>query len=202
MPRSDAGAMAQQGREAVAEMLVLDFAGVGRADRRDQRRQLQSGLEEGKLAVVLDAVHVPGMIGQAEGGQVAGGEVALEGDVVHGDDAGGAAFVMQPGGRERGLPVIDVHHVRLPAERRSGLPEQRGDPREQAEADAVVDPVVAMGVQIGTAGTVEQGRAVEQKQRQAVGLGAEQAAMPAATGRGPAARRARRPAGKALSSAG
>ena len=170
-----AGAVAQQGREAVAEGFVLDFPGVGRADRRDQRRQLQPGLEEGKQAVVLDAVHVPGMFGQAEGGQVAGGEVALEGDVVHGDDAGGAAFVVQPGGGERGLPVIDVHDVRLPAERRAGLPEQRGDPGKQAEADAVVDPVVAMGVQVGTAGTVEQGRAVEQDQRQAVGLGAEQA---------------------------
>jgi len=125
--------------------------------------------------MVFDAVHVPGLFGQAEGGQVAGGEVALEGDVVHGDDAGGAAFVMQPGGGERGLPVIDVHHVRLPAERRSGLPKQRGDPGKQAEADAVVDPVVAMGVQIRAAGTVEQRRAVEQDQRQSVGLGAEQA---------------------------
>ncbi len=122
------GAMAQQGSKPVAKILVLDFAGVGRADRRDQRRQLQAGLEEGKLAVVFDTIEAPGVIGQAERRQVAGGEVALEGDVVHGDDAGGAALVMQPGRGERRLPVVDMDDIGAPGEWRGRLAEQRGNP--------------------------------------------------------------------------
>ena len=45
---------------------------------------------------------------------------------MHSDDAGGAAFVMQPGRGERALPVVEVHDVRPPVERRSGLAEQGG----------------------------------------------------------------------------
>jgi hypothetical protein len=59
---------------------------------------LQAGFQEGELAVVFDVVEAPGMLGQAEHAQHVAAETALEGDVVHGDDAGRAAFVVQPGG--------------------------------------------------------------------------------------------------------
>jgi len=112
--------------------------------------------------------------GRPSADKVAGREIALEGNIVHGDDAGGAAFVMQPGRGERRLPVVGVDDIGPPGERRGGLPEQRGDPRKQAEADAVIGPVVAERVEIGVARAREKRWAVEQDQRQAVGLGGEQ----------------------------
>ena len=131
-----AGAVAQQGGEAVAEMLVLDFAGVGRADGRQLRGQLQAGFQEGKLAVVFDVVEAPGMLGQAERAQHVAAETPLEGDVVYGNDTGGAAFVVQPGGGKGGLPVVAMNDIGLPGERRGGLAEQGGNTRQQVEAAA------------------------------------------------------------------
>jgi hypothetical protein len=58
------GTMAKQWRQSVAEGFILNLAGVGRADGGDQRRQLQAGLEEGKLAVEFDAIEAPGVRGR------------------------------------------------------------------------------------------------------------------------------------------
>ena len=77
--------------------------------------------------MVFDAIEAPGVGRQAKRGQMMRREISLKGDVVYGDDAGGPAFVMQPGRGEGALPVVEVHDIRLPAERRAGLAEAGGN---------------------------------------------------------------------------
>lgn len=168
--------MAQKRRQTVAEGFVLDFPGVGGADRGQLVGQLQAGLEKGELAVVFDPVEAPGGFWQAESGPQAGREAALEGDVVYRHDAGRPAFVMQVGGRQGGLPVVDMDHVGAPVEGRAGLAEEGGEAGQEAEAPVVVAPVVTVGVEVGVARAVVQFGAVDKIQRQAVGPRRQQAA--------------------------
>ncbi|MNF12983.1 hypothetical protein D3C80_2146690 [compost metagenome] len=66
--------------------------------------------------MILHRIEAPGVFGQAKVGQVCVGEAALEGDVVHGGDAGGAALVVEVGRGQGSLPVVAVHHIGLPAD--------------------------------------------------------------------------------------
>ena len=164
-------AMSQQAGHAHAFGIGLDLAGVGRAHRADRGGMLQAGLEEGQVAVELDAVHAPGRIRQAQFEQGGVVEKALEGQVVHRDQRPGRAFgaVGEIGRRQRGLPVVAVDHVGYPVQAAGLGAEPGGDAREQAEAQVVVEPVAAFGTEVGIAGSFVIGAVVEQQQRCAVG---------------------------------
>ncbi len=73
--------------------------------------------------------------------------------------------MVQVGGGEAGLPLVAVEHLRIPGERAVGAAQQRGDARQQAEAQCVVAPVSARFILIGSARTVIEFGAVEQVQR-------------------------------------
>ena len=101
-----------QAVEAHAVGRGLDLLGVGGADGGDGGGVGEAGLEVADAAVELDAVEAGGVRRQLERLEDAGGEAALEGDVVDGHHRGPRhAVEAQVGGREAGLPVVGVHEV-------------------------------------------------------------------------------------------
>src|SRR5205085_1910324 len=85
----------------------------------------------------------PSRIGQLERVDDIVVEHALEREVVDRDERRGMRALHEPEvhGRERRRPIVAVHDVGLPCDRRFGGAEQRRDLRENAEAPRVVFPI-------------------------------------------------------------
>jgi len=171
-PRQILGPCRQQPFHAEAEGRGLDLVGIGRADRGQLVRIGQPGLEVGQPVPELEAVHGEEAPGQAEARHQLLGEAALIDHVVDGEHRSGAGPTpgFQIGRRQSGLPVMGMDDVGQPAHRAVGLTEPCRRPAEQGEADIVIGPVDALGVLIGAAVAVVEGRALDQPQRQA-GIG-------------------------------
>ena len=154
---------------AEAERLVLDLARVARAHGRDRVGVLQPAFEERQAAPELDAVDRVGLGRQPEARHLVRREQPLEREVVdrHHRRRPCAAGEAEIGGREPGLPVVAVEHVRPPVEGVCIAREQRRDARELAEAQRVVRPVHAVAVLVGPAVALEERGAVQQPGRHA-----------------------------------
>jgi hypothetical protein len=84
---------------------------------------------------------------------------------MHGEDCrGAAALEVQVHRRERRRPVVAVHDLRTPFERRGAAAEERRRAREQPEAQRVIGPVRARFILVRPAGPVVQRRTVEQQE--------------------------------------
>jgi len=80
----------------------------------------------------------------------------------------GTLCEMQVGGRQAGLPVVAMHQVGTPSERRFVAAQHGGDFGEQAEAQRIVRPINAVDVLVGAAVSLVQDRAIEHQQRHIV----------------------------------
>ena len=146
------GAMVQQAVEAHAELGSLDLARVGRAHGRDVIGEMQAGLQEADLAVVLDALDAESLRRQTQLAQQPGREIALEGDVVdrlHGRRTLSAGE-RQIGRGEASMPVVGMNHVGTPIEGSRPRPTRRSSQPKAAKRRAVVAPVPAVRPEIGT----------------------------------------------------
>ena len=76
-----------------------DFLGIAGADGGDGVGAGKAGLQEAHAAIIFDAVDAIGAGRQAQRIEDAAVEPALEGDIVDGDDAGGAG--PGPGAKRR-----------------------------------------------------------------------------------------------------
>ena len=143
--------------EPHAELRAHQFAGVGRTDRRDAVRVDQAGLQESKLAEVLETFGVEPGPWQSQACRRLRREEALKGDVVDRDQAGRcrAAAELQPGCGQACLPVVQVHDFRLPVANPFGG-DLGGNATQSAVAQKVVGPVLAVGAEIGIAGPFEE----------------------------------------------
>ena len=114
------GLVAQHAVEAKAQRGLLDLAGVGGADGGDCVGGLQASLEHGHLAPVLHAVYRAPFGRDTELRCYVHGVHALEGQVVDGQDGGGAGAccihrgLRQVQRRQAARPVVAMHHVGLP----------------------------------------------------------------------------------------
>ena len=114
----------------------------------------------------LHAFGRPPVAGQLQPHEIAMRKIAAVGQVVNGEHGFGARrLVGQKRRHQSGLPVVRMHHGRLPAEIQRIERQQRGHAREHREALGVVRPVLAAGIDIGIAGAVEQRRAIDHPQR-------------------------------------
>ena len=147
----------------------MNLQRIARADRGDGIGELQAGLEKREFAVVLGSGRAEAVRREAERGDQLRLEYTLKGKIMYGLQRRGprAGRIAQVGGSEAGLPFVAVNHLRLPVERAACAAEQRGDARQQAEAQRIVGPVAAGFVLIGSAGTVIQFGAVERVERHA-----------------------------------
>ena len=158
-----AGATAQQAIEAAALLGRLDFARVGRADRGELVGVVKAGFHERQLAVVFEPIDAKGRVGQAQVGKIPGWKNALVGQVVHREHAADAASPgrlckCQVGRRQRGVPVVCVHHFGLPL-RIESLRQPGRCPSQQGKAAMVVAVGLTMVVFIRIARpVVERGR--------------------------------------------
>ena len=169
-----AGAGGDQPVEAHAEGRRLDLLGIGRADGGDRARVGEAGLQVADAAVELDAVEARGLRRQLERGEDAGGEAALEGDVVDRHHRRPRhAVEAQVGGREARLPVVRVHEIGQEL-RHHPHGDVGGGAAERAEAAPVVRVVGAARVAIGAAGTVVERRAVDDDELEPLDLGGEE----------------------------
>ena len=94
-------------------------------------------------------------------------KIAAVGQIVDGEHGFRApGLIGQERRHQPGLPVVRVHHRRLPPDIERILRQQRSHPGEHREALGVVRPVLAVGVDIGIARAVEQGRTVDHPERE------------------------------------
>ncbi len=155
------GSGAQQPIETPAEGRGLDLARIGRADRRQPVGIKQSGLEERQAAVELHPVDRKKAGRQREVGKEGGREIALIGQIVHGEDARQCGGVgAQIGRRQPGMPIVAMQDLGQPP-RVGALRQRRRDPAEEREAAMVVGPVVAVGRAIGAARPVVEGGVID-----------------------------------------
>ena len=162
------GAMVQQAVEAHAELGCLDLARVGRAHGRDVIGEMQAGLQEADLAVVLDALEAESLRRQTQLAQQPGREIALEGDVVdrlHGRRTLSAGE-RQIGRGQPGMPVVGMNHVGTPIEEPPET-DLGAQPTQSGEATGVVAPVPAVRPEIGTRRPGEEVRRIDREDRHA-----------------------------------
>lgn len=156
-------ALAQHTFEAIAELGRTDLARVRRADGGDLARVDQPGLHERDAPVVLDARRHQSMHRQGQLGEHIRGEDALEREVMDGqygrDVERGVLRDVER--RQRGVPVVRMHHVRPPVLVEFAGGQVCGDPAQQAEAARVVAPVAPVGTDVGAARTPVEERRVD-----------------------------------------
>ena len=161
MPTSELLALPQQAVQAAAELLGRDFPGVARADRGDDVGVDDAGLQAVELAVELDARGreiIPGQIRQRD---IGGREQSLVGQVVDGQ-AGRAACSpallasadAEQAAGQAGLPVVHVHHLRLPRQVQRQVRHALG---EEDEPLGVVGVVRAVLLDTASARSIELG---------------------------------------------
>lgn len=113
----DMGTASDNAFQPHAEFRRKDFFGVRRADGGDRRCRLYATLQKADIVVIFDAFGVEGMCRKTELAKNVGAELALEGNVVDGENAGNfRGFGIAHIDRRHGcLPVMRMHQVRLPA---------------------------------------------------------------------------------------
>src|SRR3954471_22387182 len=112
--------MRKQTLQSHPQRLGLDLAGIARAYRGDAIGELQSALQERKIAVKLHAVNGKGLGGQAESVGALLRENTLERQIVDRHHRAGARtlHVIQVYRRKAGLPVVAMDDMRPPGGKR------------------------------------------------------------------------------------
>ena len=167
----DTGEASPQSRQepiqATAGFPRSDLARVGRADGIDPVGKDDPALDEGQLLVKFQAVEGPEDLRQPqplEGGAV---EQPLIGQIVDGEDGGGAIrLTVEQGGHQARLPVIAVNELRAPVQHLTAHADAGYDLAKEHEAIGVVTPVLAAGVGVGVALPGEVIRGIHQVGRQ------------------------------------
>ena len=113
-------ALAQQAIEAATEFLSGDFARITRADRRDDIRPGEACLHTIHLTIELHAVGREILPRQVRQRVLVAGKNSLVGEVMnrHANPTRTPLpcpplLLVQEEGREAGLPIMQMHHVRL-----------------------------------------------------------------------------------------
>ena len=150
-------AVGEQPLQAHAERLALDLARVGRADGGDRVGVVERRLEEGQLAVVLDAVDRERLRAARRAARPrTASNMPWKARLWMVITRRGprAPPTAQIRGREAGLPVVRVHHLRLPPSGESGLASAAATCESRPKRRRVVLEVDAVSVP----GTARRGR--------------------------------------------
>ena len=144
--------VAQQAVEAAAKLGRLDLLRVRGAHRGHGIGKDDARLEEGESAVKLDPVEGERRRRDLQTGEERSVEISLEREVVDRHHARRRLRLLtQVQGSEARRPVVAVHRVRPPVERRARPAKQRRRAREDPEAQRVVVPVAPHEVLVGAA---------------------------------------------------
>jgi len=133
------GAVAEHAVEPGPEFLSLDLAGVRLAHRTEDVGEVQAALEQVHLSPELQPPRREHRRGQPRERKLLGREESLVGEVVDREERGRAPALGGEDDRdERGLPVVAVDDVGLPALRADPLQQRAGEERETGEVVVVV----------------------------------------------------------------
>jgi hypothetical protein len=162
--------------EAHAVFRRHDLVRIGGADRRDRPSRAQAAFQEADIAVIFQPVDGEGFRRQVELGKDIGAKLALEGEVVHGEDGGDVlqAGIAHVDGRHRRLPVVGMHDVRLPVGQEAAGDFGAGE-GECGEALPVVDEILAGGIRIGPTRAIEEAGRIQHEDIETLVRGGENA---------------------------
>ena len=172
----NAAARAQQAIETHAIFRCRDLIGVTRTDRSDRIGILKPALQEADAAIIFNAADRKGLNRQSERSKDAGRKMALEGDIMHGqnDLRRRSGREIEIGCRQRRLPVMhmdDIRHEDLdPSRSHIGSGTRQG-----GEPHPVVGPVLAVRPQIAIAGAIEEMRRLDRQEIETMRLSCQNA---------------------------
>ncbi len=145
-----AGLHAEETFHAATELRRGDLPGVGRAHGGDVIGIGDAGLEQRQLAVELHALRVAGLAGNAQLSPLGHVDIALIGEVVDGEHAGRRQSAPVHVRRcQTCRPVMGVDQLWRPADAGGAGGDLGSGQTEAGEADRVVQPVVAVSVDVG-----------------------------------------------------
>ncbi len=173
----------QHALQPFAERRRLDLARVRRAHGGDHIRIQQPGLHEGKAAVELERVQVPGLRRQAQRVELPTPEHALVGEVVdreHDRRGPRRSRAVQMHRRKARVPVVEMDHLRRPASDAGHAPqrEHRDGLRKTSEAPRVVRVLVAIFVGVRATGARVQRGVIEQPRSHSGAAGRSDPSLP------------------------
>ena len=148
---------------AHSRCFVLNVVGVRRTYRRERVRVKDAGLHERHAAMVFDAVDRKARGGKRQIGDPMRIEDALKCEVVNRENGRRWALAGERCVRRRqaGLPIVRMKDVCAPFDGAARGSDQRGRPREEAEAQGVVRPVPAVRIEVRAAAPIVERRTVD-----------------------------------------